>query len=52
MVLASFPAGDTRAQRRADWIAGEYRAQGHDVEVIYDIPSDDFQVVTQLPDSQ
>lgn len=47
MVLASFPAGDTRAQRRADWIADEHRAQGLDVHVVYDRDTDDFQVVTR-----
>ena len=45
MVLASFPAGDTRSEHRADWIADEHRAQGVDAHVVYDIDTDDFQVV-------
>jgi hypothetical protein len=50
MVLASFPAGDTRSERRADWIADEHRQLGLDVRVVYDLETDDFQVVT--PDEQ
>jgi hypothetical protein len=51
MVLASFPAGDTRSQRRADWIADEHRQLGLDVHVIYDRDTDDFQVVTSEPNA-
>lgn len=45
MVLASFPAGDTRSEHRADWIADEHRQLGLDVRVVYDTDTDDFQAV-------
>lgn len=46
MVLASYPAGNPRAERIAEWIAGEQRAEDHpDAHVEYDPRRDAFIVV-------
>lgn len=45
-VLASYSAGDTRANRRAEWTAGEQRATGHpEAHVHFDPDRDAFTVV-------
>ena len=46
MVIASYAAGNPRAERIAEWIAGERRAGDHpDAHVEYDPDRDDFTVV-------
>lgn len=47
MVLATYSAGNPRADRIAEWVAGEQRADQHpDARVIYDWDADVFAVVT------
>ena len=45
-VLESFPAGGPRGHWPAEEFAAEKRAEGQPAEVIMDIPSDSFLVVT------
>ena len=52
MVLASYPAGDPRASLTAAERATKERQTHPDAHVVYNARRDDFQVVTQTPDSQ
>jgi hypothetical protein len=45
-VLADFPAGSPRGSWPAEEKAAELRSQGQPVEVVMDLPSDRFLVVT------
>ncbi|KFG06945.1 hypothetical protein [Streptomyces scabiei] len=48
-VLERFPAGSPRGSWPAEEYAAAQRAQGTDAQVVMDLPSDQFLVVTNAP---
>ncbi|MBP5880706.1 hypothetical protein QA995_43105 [Streptomyces scabiei] len=48
-VLERFPAGSPRGSWPAEEYAATQRAQGTDAQVVMDLPSDQFLVVTNAP---
>lgn len=45
-ILERFPAGHPRGQQPAEEYAAQKRSEGTPAEVIMDLPSDEFHVVT------
>lgn len=48
-VLERFPAGGPRGSWPADEYAAQQRLQGRPAQVVMDLPSDDFLVITDTP---
>lgn len=46
MVIARYPGGDPQASRRADAMEAELREQGRKVRVVFNLATDDFEIVT------